>query len=217
MTVAATCHGGPKEGATLRRFLHRVTLVALVAVLGTPVAAADAEGQVNFFLGQKSLDSEDWQPAEDQPEFGVMMSFGRSNGPVDVAIDILTSAKEADVVVNNSQFVSKFTGTTLEIASGVRKIWKTGRARPYLGGGLALISASGVLKNAGVTLIDVSDGTIGLWTSCGVFWRLGKRFNLGFDLRYSSADVDLDLGLDSMGQTVRAGGFHVGITAGFGW
>ena len=47
--------------------------------------------------------------------------------------------------------------------------------------------------------------------------RLGNRFNIGFDLRWSDAEVDLDFGPGFVLQDVAVGGLHGGLTLGFGW
>ena len=45
----------------------------------------------------------------------------------------------------------------------------------------------------------------------GIFWRLGKRFNLGLEARFSAAQVKLS------GRDVQAGGVSVGLILGWGW
>jgi hypothetical protein len=143
------------------------------------------------------------------------MSFGGADWPVLIAVDVLTSGEEEDVF-NGPFGASKLTAGTFEGAFGVRKIWQSWNVHPYAGGGIALVGA-GAEYEAGIFDIDADDAAIGPWLGGGVFWRLGSRFNLGFDVRYSSADVDLDFGAGVIQHNVRAGGFHGGITVGFGW
>ena len=194
-----------------------IPLALLVLALSfSPKAAADADGNVNFFLGQKSLDSDDWDPVDQQPEFGAVMSFGAKDWPVFIAADILTSGEEKDVVNDLLPGPSKLKAATFEAAFGARKIWSAGNAHPYVGGGIALIGAAAEL-DAGIVDVDADDSAIGPWAGGGVFWRLGSRFNLGFDLRYSSAKVDLEFAPGVVASDVKAGGFHGGVTVGFGW
>jgi hypothetical protein len=198
----------------MRKLWIPLTLLGL-AVCFSPKTAADAEGHVNFFLGQKSLDSDDWDPVDKQPEFGAVMSFGGADWPVLIAADVLTSADEEDIF--DSFFGSAtLKAATFEAAFGARKIWDVGNTHPYVGGGIALVGA-GVEYDTGVFDVDADDSAIGPWIGGGVFWRLGSRFNLGFDARWSDAEVDLDFGLDVVAQDVSAGGFHGGVTVGFGW
>ena len=142
-------------------------------------------GNVNFFLGQKSLDSDDW--------------------PVNVAIDILVSADEA------TELGIRFESITSEINGGVRKIWEVSGSsfRPYIGGGLAIISAE--LEGTSFTTVSDDDSSLGIWLNGGVYWTLGRSFNLGLDLRYSRAEVNI------FGVDVEAGGTHAGLILGYHW
>lgn len=171
----------------------------------TSVHANDYTGNVNFFLGQKSLDSDDWAPLDDQGEFGVLVDFKQRSWPVSVAIDILVSADEETVLG------SPVDGITSEINGGVRKIWEvTGSSvRPYIGGGLALIAAD--LERRNFTTVSDDDNSLGIWLNAGVYWTLGQSFNLGLDLRYSKAEVTL------FGVDVEAGGTHAGLILGYHW
>jgi len=191
-----------------------VGLLAVAALTFSP-AQADADGHVNFFLGQKSLSSDDWKPLENQIEFGAVMSFGQDDWPVHIAVDVLTSVDQETVYDPFTGDVT-LTGSTFEIDAGVRKIWKAGKVRPYLGGGVGIIGAA-LKGDDGFVSVDAADAGFGLWADTGVFFRLGSHFNIGLDLRYSSADVDLDFGSGFTAQDVNAGGFSYGLLLGFGW
>src|SRR6266850_7215385 len=155
--------------------------VLLVAVLCATTITL-AEGDANFFLGQKYLDKGDWEPLEEQSEVGVEVSFAKPTWPVRIAIDYFGSTEEKDVAGIT------FRGTTAELGVGLRKVWKIGDAHPYLGGGVASIYAQGKGSAFGLTISD--DGSrLGAWLGAGVFWRLGQRFNLGLAGRYSRAKV----------------------------
>ena len=201
----------------MRRVASMLPLLTLLVLTGT-VSAGDPEGHLNFFIGQKSLDPDDWSPADDQPEFAVAMSFGRSDWPVFIALDVMRSAGEDDFLHPDFPILgtAKFSGATLEIAPGIRKIWNVGKVRPYVGGGMALMKASFEFDR-----FFTDEFTLGPWLGGGVFWRLGRRFNLGFDVRWSSGVVDFvlsdddDFPLNAYG--VNVGGLHAGVTAGFGW
>lgn len=162
-------------------------------------------GNVNFFLGQKSLDSDDWSPLDEQGEFGVLVDFRQSHWPVSVAIDILVSADEA------TELGIRFEGITSEINGGIRKIWEVSGSsfRPYIGGGLAIISAE--LEGTSFTTVSDDDSSLGIWLNGGVYWTLGRSFNLGLDLRYSRAEVNI------FGVDVEAGGAHAGLILGYHW
>jgi hypothetical protein len=61
----------PKTMRVLRVLLAMSTL-GLIAPSG-----ARADGNMNFFLGQKMLEENDWTPVENQGEFGAELTFGR--------------------------------------------------------------------------------------------------------------------------------------------
>ena len=165
------------------------------------------------FVGQKQLDDDDWEPVEDQGEFGVLISWGKEGWPVHIAIDLLGSTKEETVF---DPFIGTFDlkGSTSEIGVGVRKIWQSDKMRPHLGGGIALVNGEieGALGGISVTS---DDSTVGAWVDGGIFWRLGNRFNIGFDARYSKAEIKPSV--SGVEFDVEAGGLHAGLLLGFGW
>jgi opacity protein-like surface antigen len=197
---------------------RRALFAVLVVVIGLSAIApahADATGEVNFFLGQKSLSSSDWEPIDTQGEFGAVMSFGQKEWPIDIAVDVLVSAQEKDTYDSTIGSYT-LTGTTYEIDFGVRKVWGKKATRPYVAAGIGLIGA-GAEIDTGFIDVDADDTAFGYWLDAGVFWRLGSHFNIGLDLRYSDASVDLDFGNGIVAQDIGAGGFSYGLLLGFGW
>lgn len=178
-----------------------VLLLLLVVGLAAP-RAARADGDVNFFLGQKSLNKDDWDPMESQSEFGAEVTFGKKDWPIDIAIDLFSSSDDV------TSLGVKVEGSTMEFGVGVRKIWKSGNTMPYFGGGLASISGKFKVDAVG---LDESDSSLGAWFGGGVFWRLGPRFNIGIAARYSKATITL-FDVDGEG-----GGIHYGLILGWGW
>ena len=181
-------------------------IVALALILFFISANANAwTGNVNAFLGQKTLDEDDWGPLDKQPEFGVLVDFKQPDWPVSIAIDFLVSTDdttESGVLIE---------GTTSEFDIGVRKIWEVSGSpiRPYIGGGLAFVGAE--IKGTSFVTVTEDDNGTGIWLNGGVYWTLGQSFNLGLDLRYSQADVTL------FGVEGEAGGTHVGVILGYHW
>ncbi len=193
----------------------RVLIVILALAVVPPAVLAGSNGHVNFFLGQKSLDKDDWEPVEDQPEFGAVMSFGQDDWPIHIAVDVLGSADDASMFDPLLGDVD-LTAATFEVCVGVRKIWVKNSLHPYVGGGLALVGAAAEL-DSDFGDEDADDSGVGAWVGGGVFWRLGKRFNIGGDLRWSNAEVDLDFGDGLVTPDLKAGGVHAGLLLGFGW
>src|SRR5262245_4004946 len=138
-----------------------------LALLFAPTAAADAEGHVNFFLGQKSLDSDDWGPVDQQGELGAVMAFGAADWPILIAADVLNSGQQKDV--SSGPFgPSRLKVGMFEAAVGARKIWKVGKARPYVGGGIAVIGDS-VEYDMRFFDVDADDTAVGPSGDGGVF------------------------------------------------
>lgn len=188
----------------IMRMAPALALLFLVAgLLGPTITRADSKGNVNFIIGGKGLDS-DWEPNEDQGEFGAEVTWGPAGWPIAFATDILASSAAADIlgVEVNDQ--------SSELAFGVRKIWEAGAARPYIGGGIAKLEAQ--REANGVTR---KDSTLGGWIGGGIFWRLGARFNIGIAARVSRGEITLMS--SGIPQDVEAGGSHAGLILGWGW
>ena len=188
------------------KLVDALTLLAVQAVLtlAAPAGAVAGEwtGDMNFLLGQKVVNKTDWEPVENQDEFGVELSWGKRSWPIQIATDILGSYKEdRDAGIK---------GKTSEFGIGIRKIWGNGHVHPYFGGGAGFVYGGAELNFSGIIVKD-SDTSAGAWAGGGVFWRLGPRFNLGLAARYSQAKVTL---FDS---DLEAGGYHGGLILGWGW
>lgn len=187
---------------------HLIVLAAMAAlavgVSALPAAAAST-GNVNILLGQKTLDDNDWEPIEKQPAFGILVDFRMEDWPVNIAVDLLGS-KDDDTISGTD-----VEGSTTEIDLGVRWIYEElGQIKPYVGGGLALLSAE-VKADAGPVSVSDDDSTVGFWLNGGVYYTFAEHFNVGLDLRYSQGDVDL------MGTSADAGGFTAGLLLGYHW
>jgi hypothetical protein len=183
-----------------------LTLGVVILIAGFVLPSqAQIEYEVNFVLGQKMLDEDDWKDPgtgadlSDQPEFGVCSTFGKEGWPVQIALDLTASVD--DVTLGGIEVE----GSTSELAAGIRKIWKKNKARPFFGGGLAMVN--GEFDIGGFSF---DDDAVGYWIDGGVFWRLGRRFNLGIEARFSRAEITL-FGVDG-----EAGGEHIGLILGFG-
>jgi hypothetical protein len=174
-------------------------LVTFLCVPG--LAIADNRGDVNFIFGTKLLDDGEWGSLDEQDAFGVEVSWGQDSWPFLIAIDLLTSNDDQNILG------AKWEGTTREIDVGVRKIWEKGRVRPYIGGGFAFIS--GEVERTGVGSDD--DSAFGGWIGGGVLWRFGSRFNLGFSVRVSRAEPEI------AGVDFESGGEFAGLALGWSW
>ena len=174
-------------------------------LLALNVHASDWSGNVNFLLGTKSLDSNDWGSLDEQAAFGILVDFKQKNWPISMAIDLLGSYDEETISG------TKFEGSTSEFDIGIRKIWEVSGSsiRPFIGGGIAFIR--GEIKASAFNTVTFDDNGTGIWLNGGVYWTLGQHFNLGLQARYSQAEITI-LGVDG-----EAGGTHAGIMLGYHW
>lgn len=193
----------------------RWLLVMALLVLVTPGTPARAETNLNFVLGGKLLDSEDWPVGDNQGSIAFLSTFGPSSWPVQVAIDILGSASGSSAVFYPESGVeirgNDLIDSTFELDVGVRKIWRAGGARPFVGGGLAVIWGQQEVEFSPSLVLSEEDEAPGVWVDGGIFWRLGRMFNIGLEARYSRAELSFSV------REVQAGGFNLGLILGWGW
>ncbi len=146
----------------------------LIAACAAPPARAG--GNANFLLGERWMtDSSKWDPWDSQDLFGVTVDFGAAKWPVHLETGFHGSSKTENV------FGTDVTGSADEFFFGVNKTWDVGKGRkvhPFAGGGVSSVTAK--LEASGASIDDTSAG---YYVHGGVFWRLGHRFNLGFDFR----------------------------------
>ena len=191
-------------------------LVFLFLALIYPLGTANAAGNVNVLFGFKLLDKDDWDPLQEQSEGGILVDFKSENWPLSIAVDFLGSVSPTEVdtvtVPGTGQVHGDWTGDTDEFNIGVRKYWGSHSVmRPFLGGGLSLISAQLEGKTGRFDYVRDTDYGVGLWINGGVSWALLKHLNIGFDFRLSGAEVTL------FDQKYKAGGFHAGFLLGYHW
>jgi hypothetical protein len=181
-------------------------LLAASLVLALAATPALAGGNANFVLGGRTLDEDDWAPAEEHVVFGVTVDFGGEGWPVNLAIGHHLS------IGTDEWGPFDLTSTVAELTFGVQKTWVVdGVTRPYIGGGVAAVNAESELElgNLSVTEDDTSGA---VYVDGGVFWRLGSRFNIGVEGRLV-VGTDLELA----GADVNADYFQGGLILGWGW
>lgn len=175
-------------------------VVLLLFLLGSPVldeGAAAWSGNANLFLGGKFLDSNDWSPAQDQLEAGLLLDVEPPQWPLGLAADFLfgfSSGAGVDVQIN-------------EYDLGLRKVFEiVPLVHPYVGGGVSIETAE--LSGGGASANDTG---VGYWIGGGLMMHILAIINIGVDVRYSSADVNFS------GFTANAGGFQAGLITGLHW
>ena len=92
----------------------------------------------------------------------------------------ISSAWAMTVMGYSNPLINDTTGTVSELSFGVTKVWETkGRVRPFIGGGVSFVKAE-MQVDVPTGTATSSDDSIGFWVEGGVYWRLGRHFDLGF-------------------------------------
>ena len=203
----------------------------LVAMLVTPAWAGG--GDVNLFVGQRRVSDDTLKDLEaDEPtQFGAFVSLD-FDWPVALALDLMSSSDDSSLTDTEGPISSTLTTDVdiLEFDIGVRKFWGQ-KARPYIGGGLAVARVEGKVverfsfddqPSDPFTIVDDSDTGFGYWLDAGFMYTFGRSFNLGVDLRYSDASVTLqgtplEAGEGGPSLDVDGGGTQIGVLLGFHW
>jgi hypothetical protein len=212
-----------RGGSMSRIRLGACLLFAAGLLVHSAHSAQAGPGYVNFLIGQKVFDSDDWDPIDKQTAWGVDGVFGPSTWPVHIETFITKASKSKDATGEMSPgvpFTYHIEADSWEFGAGVNKTWMRKRIYPYLGAGAVYAKVDMTAKQAGTSLSDDANG-FGFWGGGGAFYRLGTRFNLGGAVRYSTASVDFnafDTGNVSFGGAdVQAGGLTFGVLLGWGW
>lgn len=201
----------------LNRMILLVALGCGLLTMASPSLAGP--GHINFMIGQKQFDSDEWDPIDKQTSFGVEGAFGPGHWPVQIAAYVSRASDEKAATYGGTQF--NLDATTFEFGFGLNKTWAAGKLYPYLGAGGVHAKVDVTAQQSGASGSDDASG-FGFWAGTGVFYRVGSTFNIGGGARYSSADVDFNAftgvsGVPISGRTVDAGGFTFGVLIGWGW
>jgi hypothetical protein len=153
--------------ATSLAFLGSCMAVAPQAAPGSPPEAAP-ERQFTIYLGQRSLDSTDWSPVDDQPTLGIEFSQESTGSAIGWEVGLAGSSDES----------GPLKGSTGEIYGGVRKSFGSDTVRPYLGGGLSFINAKAEVGSA-----SDDDSSLAGYVHGGLQFLVSRTFEIGLDLR----------------------------------
>ena len=164
-------------------------------------AAAEAPpSRVSTFIGTKNISDNTWEPFDSQFEFGVAADVNIANLPVNFYVGMNASIDKRDSGDDE--------GKTVEKLFGISKHFPIGGSpfNTYVMGGVAHIE--GELTKSGVTQ---KDSAVGYFVGGGIVWNFTQHFDIGFETRYSQAEIKFD------DKDVDVGGTHLGVTAGFNW
>ena len=189
----------------MKPILRCLSIVLTLTALASPALAG---GNANFVLGTRGLDKDFWTPVNGQFVIGTMVDFGKQKWPVHLETGILVSVGAEEDFIGTSDVY----GSVAEICFGVNKTWELkGPARPFIGGGLSSVGATYVIEVPGDD-IDDNDSSGGVYFHGGVFWRLGRRFNIGIDGR-----ILVGTHITLFGEDGDADYAQLGMVLGWGW
>ena len=180
---------------------RKTVATAMLLLLTTSLAQAyDWSGHIGVLTGGKLLDDSDWPDLGKHFSMGYISDMKEDSWPISVALDLIDTGGKHD------HDGMEDLGHTTEVYLGVRKIFvnQHQKMQPYIGGGIAFMSAE--LEYEVETKED--DSAVGGWIGAGTYYSIHPRFVLGLDVRYSYGEVTL------FDQDRNAGGIHAYITVG---
>ncbi len=174
-----------------------------VALCGIP---AFAGGNVNFSLGNRSLDDGATAPVDEQTFVGGYMDFQIKDWPIALAGGLYRSAKS-----DSSQGID-VEATITEVSFGGMKNWNVlGNMHPFAGAGLSMVKVEAEVSDSFFSE-KADDTNLAAYAEGGVFWTLAGVMNLGVQGRFTRGS-SADLG----GAGFDPDYFQVGVIVGFGW
>lgn len=185
-----------------------ILFAILVGFAASSVALASAEDwdwNFNGVVGRRTVGDKDWEPFHTYSEIGVEGSWGKADEPLMFATDFFASQ---DSKRDGSQTLYS---NSYQLQLGLRKIWTFGkRWNPYGGAGLTLVDTD-IERATSSGKERASDDAYGMWLGGGIFYRIGRNFNLGIAARASLMTTYRLFGVDRGGNST-----HIGVVIGWG-
>ena len=162
------------------------------------------DGNINVTLGMNFMDNDDWKPLDEQKEIGVNIDLC-GNAPIALTLGYCRSSDG-----ENIDGLDIDTSAS-EIRVGIKKIWEVDdNVNLFLGGGYTHIAVDADISNGEQYLsVNDDDSAHGGWIGCGAYMTINETVNLGVQVEYSRADVEL------FGVGADAGGTHVALIVGY--
>ena len=148
--------------------------------------------QLNFGLGQRSFEDEDFGALDDQFALALDYCEPMGLGPLRLEGGMHYSWDEATVTAGGQE--THLDGWTFELLVGANVSHQLGRLRPYVGAGAALLflDVRGVDDDVDF-LFDDGEGTLGGYVKVGLLFQVREHSHLGLELRhFEGGEVTLD-------------------------
>ena len=187
----------------ISKFGYLVALVLAGSVVAVQAGEGGFTGNIDLLVGQKSLKSGDWEPAEKQTAFGIQADGKMSSWPISIAVGYTKTEGDGD-----DEDGDMFESRTTELDLGIKYIFeKSETVKPFIGGGVTQIKGEAEYPLLGLSTDDTGNG---YWVSGGLRWVLAQHLNLGAQVKYASAKADFDTGED-----VELGGTTLAVLIGY--
>jgi opacity protein-like surface antigen len=144
-------------------------------------SAARADGDVVGAIGFRSLSGDLWSDldSDNQLALGVFADFGLGDLPLYVATGLQVSGDDGGEGGRSAAVV--------DLSVGLKLMATEGAIRPYVGAGIASVSAA-----IDTGFYDNDDQSYGYYLGGGALFRINRHFTLGMDLRYTGGtDIEL--------------------------
>jgi len=175
-------------------------------VLLTGPSSAD---NLNMIFGYRVLDDGDWPLSADHQLIAFEYDHGPKRWPVHLSIGFSVSSgsdMDANGFIRNDMSVA-------EITVGAKRFWKVGAtSRPYVAGGVSWIWNAHFEISPIRPEYQINDSSLGYYVAGGALWRVGKKINLGVDVRLlRGANATFTQGEGSLDSE------QIGFVIGFNW
>ena len=138
-----------------------------------PTPPPTRDNRIALYLGQRSLDSTDYSPVEDQLTIGVEYVHERPDSIVGWELGFMASGDDSNL------FGFEVKGNTYEVYGGLHKSFGNAVVKPYIGAGVAYINSE--VEVSGIA--SENDSSIAGYAHGGLTFDLTDTFYLGLDAR----------------------------------
>ncbi|PCJ56960.1 MAG: hypothetical protein COA79_17635 [Planctomycetota bacterium] len=161
----------------------------------------DWDGNIDFTVGQKYLDSDYWGSIDKQIQFGANYYLKPTNFPIGFNVSSLLSfGSETENEVKTS-------GYTFEQHFGLITIFNKNNFKFVFNGGIAFILADFSRTGSSNDFSNYGEGT-GFYIDSEIQYVITNKLHAGMRIGYSAAKVDFIFGDE------EAGGMYVGLSFG---
>ena len=157
------------------------------------------DGNISLYLGGQAMQDSGWKNNDEDVLVagGLALDFGHRDWP----INLYLGAYNASYGKGGDMHNERFSLSTAEF--GPRYYFtKTGSVRPYISGGVAVLSANRTWDQDRRKETENVGDTVGGFANAGIMFKLGKYVNLGLDVTAVGAGK---LEYDKSGSYVRFG------------